>query len=76
MSNLTKIEEFVIALVSEIVRTNVSRDSTASELPAWDSLAQMKIVIQLEKTYNIEIEDEYIAKLNSVENIVAYLQGK
>jgi acyl carrier protein len=76
MSNSTQIEESVIALVADVVKAVVDRDSAADTLPEWDSLAQMKIIIQLEKTYDVEIEDEYIAKLNSVENIVAYLQEK
>jgi len=76
MLNLTQIEDSAIALVAEITKTAVNRDSAAGILSEWDSLAQMKIIIQLEKTYNIEIEDENIAKLNSVANIVAYLQEK
>ena len=76
MLNLTQIEDSVIALVAKIIKTTVNRDGAAGTLSEWDSLAQMKIIIQLEKTYNIEIEDEDIAKLNSVANIVAYLQEK
>ena len=63
MLNLTQIEDSVIALVAKIIKTTVNRDGAAGTLSEWDSLAQMKIIIQLEKTYNIEIEDEDIAKL-------------
>jgi acyl carrier protein len=76
MSNSIQIEESVIALVTDVVKVVADRESAADTLPEWDSLAQMKIIIQLEKIYDIEIEDEYIAKLNSVANIVAYLKEK
>ena len=76
MSYLRNLEETVISLVAEIVETIITRDSVAGDLSEWDSLAQMKIIIRLEKVYDIEIEDENIAKLNSVANIVTYLQEK
>jgi acyl carrier protein len=76
MSNLTQIEDSVISLVAGVIRAPVDLASSASTLSEWDSLAQMRIIIQLEKTYDIEIEDENLGKLNSVANIVTYLQGK
>jgi acyl carrier protein len=76
MSNLKQIEDSVIDLVAGVIKTTVNLDSEAGALPEWDSLAQMKIIIQLEKAYVIEIEDENIAKLNSVANIISYLQEK
>lgn len=76
MSNSMQTESAVISLIAEIIKTTINIDSAAGTLPEWDSLAQMKIIIQLEKVYDIEIEDENIAKLNSVTNIIAYLQEK
>lgn len=76
MSSSKQIEHSVIHLVTEITNGSVSSDSSAGTLPEWDSLAQMKIIIQLEKTYDIEIEDEDIASLDSVAKIVSYLQEK
>jgi acyl carrier protein len=76
ISSSKQIEESVIALIADVISAAVDRDSSAGVLLEWDSLAQMKIIIRLEKKFAIEIEDEHITKLNSVANIVAYLQEK
>jgi len=36
----------------------------------------MKIIIELERAYEIEVEDEWIVKLNSIASIVSYLQQR
>ncbi len=76
MSDLTKLEQAVIELVGKILRVDVDGNSSSGNLAEWDSLAQMKIIIQLEKTFSVEIEDENIAGLNSIETIVSYLEEK
>jgi acyl carrier protein len=76
MSNLAEIKESIIALVAGITKTTVDINSSADALSEWDSLAQMKIIIEVEKKYDLEIEDEWIAKLNSVANVVAYLEQR
>ena len=75
MSNSTT-EQNIVELVSTIVKRPVDGESSAENMPEWDSLAQMKIIIELERTYEIEVEDEWIAKLNSVATIVSYLEDR
>lgn len=75
MSNSTT-EQNIVELVSTIVKRPVDGESSAENMPEWDSLAQMKIIIELERAYEIEVEDEWIAKLNSVATIVSYLEDK
>ena len=75
MSNSTT-EQNIVELVSTIVKRPVDGESSAENMPEWDSLAQMKIIIELERAYEIEVEDEWIAKLNSVATIVSYLEDR
>lgn len=75
MSNSTT-EQNIVELVSTIVKRPVDGESSAENMPEWDSLAQMKIIIELERAYEIEVEDEWIAKLNSVSTIVSYLEDR
>ena len=75
MSNSTT-EQNIVELVSTIVKRPTDGESSAENMPEWDSLAQMKIIIELEKAYDIEVEDEWLAKLNSVAAIVSYLKER
>jgi len=75
MSNSTT-EQNIVELVSTIVKRPVDGESSAENMPEWDSLAQMKIIIELERAYEIEVEDEWIAKINSVSTIVSYLEDR
>ena len=75
MSNSTT-EQNIVELVSTIVKRPVDGESSAENMPEWDSLAQMKIIIELERAHEIEVEDEWIAKLNSVSTIVSYLEDR
>ena len=75
MSNsITK--QNIVELVSTTVKRPADGESSAENMPEWDSLAQMKIIIELERAYEIEVEDEWIAKLNSVATIVSYLEDR
>ncbi|MBQ2745193.1 MAG: acyl carrier protein [Lachnospiraceae bacterium] len=72
---LEKIQEIVAEQlscdVSEVKETtNFKEDLNA------DSLDLFELVMALEEEYNIEIPSEDLAELNTVEDVMKYLQAK
>ncbi len=66
----------VIEIVADYFNLPVSAinlNSSADNLDAWDSLAQVNLMIALEQTFDIELEVEDFLELTSVEAIVAFI---
>ncbi len=68
--------------VVEIIRENLAYDGELSmetnlieDLDA-DSLDIVDISLELEEEYDIEVEDEDFEKLNTIEDIVKYIESK
>jgi acyl carrier protein len=51
--------------------TEATRDQ---DLPAWDSLGQVNLIMALEQEFNVYIEVEEFGNLNSVPAILDYLK--
>jgi acyl carrier protein len=59
----------VHALVAEVLRIDIGRvngDLAFGELPEWDSLNHVKLMVALEERLGVEIEPEQIVELSSV----------
>lgn len=69
-------ENSVVKLLSKILKIEINSDICSNNTPEWDSLAHMKIIVALEEQYDIEIEDEELSKLDSLDSIVNYLRKK
>lgn len=76
MSGSSPRKDAVLALVSRILKIEADEGCASANRPEWDSLAQMKIIVELEKMFDLEIEDDMLSKLNSVGAIVSYLEAK
>ena len=46
------------------------------DLPKWDSLAHINLMVALESTFDLMLEVEDFAKLTSVAAILSYLQSR
>jgi acyl carrier protein len=67
----------VIQTVAETLNiplSSITRDSSAENTDAWDSLAQVNLMIALEQTFDITLEVEDFMKLNSVTSITAFIE--
>lgn len=69
------IEQKVIEIVSKAINFSQDIDINSSDknIKKWDSLAQVNIVIMLEKEF-LKIKNSDIAELKSVKKIVDYLK--
>ncbi|MCX5695013.1 MAG: acyl carrier protein [Candidatus Omnitrophica bacterium] len=65
----------VIARELEIKEENITFSSHLKDL-GGDSVRAIEIVMALEGEFNIEIPDEQIDKMSTVEDIIIYLAGR
>ncbi|MDC0619936.1 acyl carrier protein [Candidatus Pelagibacter ubique] len=72
------IEISVKKIISKITSTpekDINENTSMENLSKWDSLAQVKIIIDIEKKYK-KIKTSDLIDLTSVKDIVSYLNKK
>ena len=52
----------------------VTADLSFGDLPQWDSLGHMEIMVRLEEKFGVEVNAETIAQLISIPEIVRYIE--
>jgi acyl carrier protein len=58
--------EKIFAEIFAIPETSVMDSLTLSDIPTWDSLAHMMLIVRLEETYQIQFTGDEIADMKSV----------
>jgi acyl carrier protein len=67
----------VQALLAEAIQVpldQVTSDMAFGDLPQWDSLGHMEVMLRLEEHFGIEVNPDTIAALISIPQICTYLQ--
>lgn len=64
-----------IAEVFALPEASVADGLALSDIPTWDSLAHMMLIVRLEQDYAIQFSGDEIADLQSVGDIRATLQA-
>ena len=70
--------EQVIAVVADTLNVSpstLSQQSTAENTNGWDSLAHVNLMIALEQTFDISLDVEDFAKLNSIQSITDFVDN-
>lgn len=62
--------------LNEAAAAAIQPETTAADVPGWTSVAHLSLVLEIEKTFGVQIANEEIAALGSVSAIMACLQGK
>ena len=68
----------VQALLAEAIQAPpdlVTPDLAFGDLPQWDSLGHMEVMLRLEEQYGVAIDADIIAQLVSVPEICKYLEA-
>ena len=52
----------------------VTPELTFGDLPQWDSLGHMEIMMRLEEKYGLEVNADTIARLISIPEIIQYIE--
>ena len=73
----------ILAEVTDIVRSvlrdpsiELTLETTADDLPAWDSMNHIAVVVEAECRFDIQFDAREIDTLVSVGEIVRMIQGK
>ena len=64
----------IISTSTEIPKENISINSTSSDFDKWDSIAQVKISLEVEKITKKKIHTSKMGELTSVKSILNYLK--
>lgn len=75
---MSKIDlEQVISIVSKNIKVpvkDININSNSSDFYQWDSLAQVNIILEIEKKINKEIGASKMGELTSIKSILSYLK--
>ena len=75
---MSKIDlEQVISIVSKNIKVpvkDINMNSKSSDFYQWDSLAQVNIILEIEKKINKEISASKMGELTSIKSILSYLK--
>ena len=69
---------YVIATTLKVAPEKITRETSDKDVPAWDSLAHVNLMMSLEQTFDLFLEVEDFPRLTSVPAILEYLgrEGK
>ncbi|MCA0240630.1 MAG: acyl carrier protein [Proteobacteria bacterium] len=73
MTTFEKLQQ-TIAATLKVPPAKVTQTTRDQDLPAWDSLGQVNLIMALEQEFNVFIEVEEFGKLNSVPAILGFLE--
>jgi len=67
--------EKIISEVFSLSESSVGDSLALSDIPSWDSLAHMMLIVRLEQDYEIQFTGDEIADLKSVGDARTILQA-
>jgi len=70
--NLDRVKQLISALFN-VDEASLAPESSSSDVPAWDSMGQLMLILELEQQFEIEIPPERAEKLTSISEIVNFL---
>ncbi len=77
MSPSPTLTEQIQALLAEAIQVpieEVTPDLAFGDLPQWDSMGHMEVMLRLEEKFSVEINADTIAALISIPEIVKHLE--
>ena len=76
MTSKIKIEEIISIISSKISvsEKDINENSKSSDFYKWDSLAQLNIILEIEKKIDKKIDASMMGELTSVKSIIVYLK--
>tara|TARA_B100000401_G_scaffold400880_1_gene312895 strand:+ start:694 stop:942 length:249 start_codon:yes stop_codon:yes gene_type:complete len=76
MTSKIKIEE-IYSIISEkisVSKDELNENSKSTDFYRWDSLAQLNIILEIEKKINKKIDASMMSELTSVKSLTSYLK--
>ncbi len=75
MSVFEKLQE-IMATALELPAGAIREDSTMDEIEEWDSLGHVHIMVALEQAFDLYMDVDDFAELDSVPAILQYLESE
>lgn len=73
--DLTARVQAVLAEALQVPTDQVPQDLSFGDLPQWDSMGHMEVMMRLEEHFGVEVNADTIAGLTSLPAITAYLRN-
>jgi acyl carrier protein len=73
MLNENKLKQ-VIATILNVEASSINEDSSMDNVPAWDSLRHMNLVLAVEEEFRLTIPDEDVVNITSYKLIKMVLK--
>ena len=71
MSDIRKEKIFkIIATIMRYEQSSINEATTAKDIPGWDSLKHMRLIMALEKEFGIKFKTSQIAAMQNVGEII------
>lgn len=67
--------EFVAGILNVPVES-ISLDTTYNSIPVWDSLMQIRLVMEIERKYSINIGIQMVNKIRSLGDFYKLIENK
>ena len=74
--NLFEKLQDIMASTLELSPANITETSTMDDIGEWDSLGHVHIMVALEQAFDLYMDVEDFAELNSVPAILKYLEDE
>jgi len=65
----------IIATLFNVDEATLTIDSSTANVPEWDSMGQLMLVLELEQQFEIEIAPEKAEKLTSISAIIKLIES-
>ena len=65
-----------LAAALNVDGSEISAETQFGDLPQWDSMGHMEVLVALEKEFGVEVNADTITNLVSVPAICKYIQAK
>ena len=62
----------ILAKNFKIPEENLNLETDTTNTPEWDSLAQVRIILELEKESKIKVRNDQIGELNSIKKLIKH----
>jgi acyl carrier protein len=66
----------IVAATFDVSLSEVSAQSSPENLPEWNSLGQLNLILALEQEFGIPIPEELVLRMQSVQEIVDVLHSQ
>jgi acyl carrier protein len=69
---LEKLKKIMVS-VFRLHKDIISDDAKMSDVPGWDSLSHMNLILEIEREYGVQLSGDDIAEMQSIPKIVEIL---